>query len=170
MGQVCFPKNLLEHFESICLNIESAYEIIFTKGRLRGDKSPCRTLHFCSCLSRSLLFPLSYLSCLPPLKFGTPSQALRCLKIVLFFQCPKSKARSWCQKLRLISAGHVLCLCGPTSLQPSSCYWKLPFATLRFIGACQPKGSLGVPAVHESGDVDEKRTGTTGSQRPQIEV
>ena len=35
----------------------------------RGDKSPCRTLHFCSCLSRSLLFPLSHLSCLPPLKF-----------------------------------------------------------------------------------------------------
>ena len=42
----------------------------FTKGRLRGDKSPCRTLHFCSCLSRSLLFPLSYLSCLPPFKFS----------------------------------------------------------------------------------------------------
>ena len=42
----------------------------FTKGRLRGDKSPCRTLHFCSCLSRSLLFPLSYLSCLPPLKYS----------------------------------------------------------------------------------------------------
>ena len=42
----------------------------FTKGRLRGDESPCRTLHFCSCFSRSLLFPLSYLSCLPPLKLG----------------------------------------------------------------------------------------------------
>ena len=46
MGQGCFLKNLFEHFESICLNIWSAYEIIFTKGRLRGDKSPCRTLHF----------------------------------------------------------------------------------------------------------------------------
>ena len=51
-------------------HLECIYEHIFTTGRLRGDKSPCRTLHFCSCLSRSLLFPLSYLSCLPPLKYS----------------------------------------------------------------------------------------------------
>ena len=54
MGQVCFPKNIFEHFESICLNIQSAYEHIFTKGRLRGDKSPYRTLHFFVLASRVL--------------------------------------------------------------------------------------------------------------------
>ena len=53
----------------------------FTKGRFRGDKLPCRTLHFCSCFSRSLLFPLSYLSCLPLLKLYVPELLYRCCKL-----------------------------------------------------------------------------------------
>ena len=60
---------MFEQLECICTYLR------FTKG-LRGDKSQCRTLHFCSCFSRSLLFPLSYLSCLPPLKFTPVEQYL----------------------------------------------------------------------------------------------
>ena len=46
MGQVCFFKNFFEYFGTIYLNIKNAYEYIFTKGRLRGNKLLCRTLYF----------------------------------------------------------------------------------------------------------------------------